>query len=125
MTDRRNVKRFIQLWVAIGAVAIVLGYGAYRAKDFARGPYIEVESPSTGASFADAFVEIKGRAGNLSYLTLDGNKIFTDESGAWSEHILLSPGYNIVQIRAEDRFGRTAAKTLELTYITNGIQEER
>jgi hypothetical protein len=125
MTDRRHVKRFIRLWVAIGAVAIVLGYGAYRAKDFVRGPYIEIESPATGTSFAEPFVEIKGTAGNISYLTLDGNKIFTDESGVWEERILLSPGYNVVQIRAEDRFGRTAVKELELTYTTNGIQEER
>lgn len=125
MTDRRQVKQLIRVWAAIGAVAIVLGYGAYRAKDFVRGPAVEIESPATGTSFSEPFIEIKGTARNISYLTLDGNKIFTDESGAWNERILLSPGYNIVQIRAEDRFGRTAATELELTYTTNGIQEER
>ncbi|MDP1625336.1 MAG: hypothetical protein Q8L64_06285 [bacterium] len=121
MTDRRYVKRAIKIWIALGAVAIVLGYGSFRAKDFVRGPAIEVISPLTASSFSDSLVEISGTARNLSFLTLDGNKIYTDESGAWKERILLSPGYNVVQIRAEDRFGRTAVEELELIYRKNGI----
>ena len=115
MTDRRKVKQMMTVWVAIGAFAIVLGYGAFRAQNLVEGPQLTVTSPQNGSSFDKPLIAISGTAKNISFLTLNGNKIFTDESGAYNEHILLSPGYNIVTIEAQDRFGRIVEKTLQLT----------
>jgi|SRR5581483_11239208 len=116
MTDRRKVKQLMKVWIAIGAVAIIVGYGAFRAKDLVAGPQISILSPANGSSVTNSAVVIKGTASNISFLTLNGNKIFTDESGSYSEKVLLSPGYNVITIEARDRFGRTKEKTLQLTY---------
>ena len=116
MTDRRKVKRLVRTWIAIGAIAVIVGYGAFRAKDLAEGPMLEVTSPADGTAVHDSLVEIRGTTKNISFLTLNGNKIFTDQSGAYDEKILLSPSYNVVTLTARDRFGRIAAKTLQLTY---------
>ena len=116
MTDRRKVKRMVSVWIALGAIAIVVGYGAFRAKNLAEGPVLAIASPTDGTATNDSLVDIQGTAKNISFLTLDGNKIFTDQTGAYDEKILLSPGYNIVTLEARDRFGRIATKTLQLTY---------
>ena len=116
MTDRRKVKRLMKIWIAIGAIVIVVGYGAFRAKDLAEGPRLEIISPLNGSSSHDALINIQGTAQNISFLTLNGNKIFTNEAGSYDEKILLSPGYNIVTLEARDRFGRTVTKELQLTY---------
>ncbi len=116
MSDRRKIKYFIKVWVALGAIAIVLGYGAYRAKDFAEGPTITVDAPQDGRVFSESLVTLSGTAHNLSFLTLNDSKIFTDESGTWSERILLSKGYNVLTLKAQDRFGRTEVNTLQLIY---------
>lgn len=116
MTDRRKVKRMLKVWIAVTAIVIVVGYGAFKAKNLAEGPRLEVSSPTNGYTSRTALVEIKGTAENISFLTLNGAKIFTDESGAYDESILLSPGYNVVTLEAKDRFGRTVTRELQLTY---------
>jgi hypothetical protein len=116
MTDRRRVKWLMKVWIAVGAVVIVVGYGAFRAKDLAEGPRLEIVSPTNGFSSHDALIDIRGTVQNISFLTLNGNKIFTNEAGTYDEKILLSPGYNIVTLEAKDRFGRTVTKELQLTY---------
>ncbi|HEU0080872.1 MAG TPA: hypothetical protein VFQ72_02515 [Candidatus Paceibacterota bacterium] len=117
MTDRRRVKRLMKIWITLGAIALVVGYGCFKAKSLAEGPRLVVESPADGSPFRDALVSVRGTAGNISFLTLNGNKIYTDESGAYSEDILLSPGYNKVTVEAQDRFGRKVTRTLQLTRI--------
>lgn len=116
MTDRRKVKRWVTIWIALAAVTLVIGYGAYRAQSLVEGPDIGITSPITGATSTKSLVEVEGFAHNISFLTLNGDKIFTDESGVFKEKVLLSPGYNIMTLEAKDRFGRTAQKTLQLIY---------
>ena len=116
MTDRRKVKQLIKLWVALGVIALIVGYGAFQAKNLVGGPKIAITSPMTGATTTESMVNITGFAHNISFLTLNGDKIFTNESGAFSEKVLLSYGYNIMTLEAKDRFGRTAQKTLQLIY---------
>ncbi len=116
MTDRRKVKRMMTVWIALAAIALVIGYGAFRAKDLAEGPQLSVTYPAEGAALSDSLVGIRGTAKNISFLTLNGNKIFTDESGAYDESILLARGYNVITLEARDRFGRVATKTLQVTY---------
>jgi hypothetical protein len=116
MTDRRRVKRLVKIWIALSAIVIVLGYGAFKAKDFVRGPKLAVLSPRDGEMLHDSLVEIKGTTNNISFLTLNDNKIFTDESGNFTEKILLSSGYNVMTVEAKDRFGRKITKTLQLMY---------
>ncbi|HEY9481238.1 MAG TPA: hypothetical protein VIR98_03360 [Candidatus Paceibacterota bacterium] len=116
MTDRRRVRRTLAAWIAIAAVALVAGYGAFRAKSLAEGPEIAITSPINGAVVHEALVEVSGTAKNISFLTLDGGKIFTDGEGAWKERVILSKGYNTVTVRADDRFGRSVSRTIEIIY---------
>lgn len=116
MTDRMKIKKMMRVWIALGAIAIILGYGAFRAKNLAEGPQLDIASPLTGSSSAESKIEVRGTTKNISFLKLNGNKIFTDELGMYKENMLLSPGYNVVTLEAWDRFGRMATKTLQLTY---------
>lgn len=116
MTDRLKVKRLLKIWVTLGVIVIILGYGIFQAKNLIAGPMIEVSSPVNGAAVGESLIEIHGTAKHISFLTLNGDKIYTDESGAFREKILLSYGYNIMTLEAKDRFGRKVTKTLQLIY---------
>ena len=95
---------------------LIVVYGAFRAKSLVEGPDIAITSPQDGAITSESLTTLSGFAHNISFLTLNGAKIFTDESGAFKERVLLSYGYNIITLEAKDRFGRTAQKTLQLIY---------
>lgn len=111
-----KVRRLLKLWVTLAFFVLLGSYATFQAHAFATGPTIAIDSPLDGGVFTESLVEVKGEAHNISFLTLNGNKIFTDESGRFNEKILLSRGYNIMTLEAKDRFGRTIAQTLQLIY---------
>jgi len=111
-----KVKRFVKIWIALAFFVFIAGYATFQAHAFVAGPTIEVSFPANGTISDVSLVTIEGNARNISFLTLNGNKIFTDESGVFSEKALLSPGYNIMKLEAQDRFGRKTSQTLQLIY---------
>jgi len=95
---------------------LIASYTYYKTKDFVRGPIVTILYPVDGSTLYDTIVEIKGEAKNISYISIDDRQIFTDESGFFVEKLLLYPGYNIISIKATDKFDRNIEKTLELIY---------
>ena len=116
MTDRLKTKRLLRIWIIIAVSTILVGYAAFQAEAFFLGPRLTIDSPLSGISTSTSLISIEGRASNISYLTLNGAKIFTDERGYFKERILLSYGYNIVTVAAIDRFDRTVTKSLQIIY---------
>lgn len=106
--------------MVIGTCALVFlavgGYGYYRSRELLRGPEISVAAPSNGESQAVPLITLRGTASNVARLDLDGNPIFTDAAGRFAETLLLSPGYNVLTFRGEDRFGRSTEKRIEVVY---------
>ena len=64
----------------------------------------------------ESLIDVAGIATNISAISLNDRPIFIDESGAFSEKLMLYPGYNIIKLRAEDKFGSTVENDLELVY---------
>jgi hypothetical protein len=116
MTNRRQIRDLIKFWIALLGLICIVGYGLWKSKDLVGGPQLAVLSPANGVLVSESLIEIRGQAKNISFLTLNDDKIFTDEAGDFSEKVLLSYGYNVMTIRAKDRFGRERVKTLELIY---------
>lgn len=107
-------KKILSVFVALFLTATVFGYGYFRAKNFLRGPVVEITTPKNGQLLASALVSVGGISKNISFLNLNGRKIFTDENGNWSEKVLASPGINIIEVSAKDRFGRDTKKTIKV-----------
>ena len=95
---------------------IVAGYSYYEMRNFLAGPKIEIISPKDGELKNQSLINIKGTAKNISKLFLNDRQIFTDEKGVFNEELLLSLGYNIIEIKAEDKFNREIKKTARVTY---------
>lgn len=109
-----------QTYIKITAVLLltlsIIGYSLFQARNLIRGPIIEIINPQNGSSLAKSLITIEGVARNISYISLNDRQIFIDEEGRFEEQLLLSYGYNIMTIKAKDKFGRNAEKTLELVY---------
>lgn len=103
--------------VAASAFFLVLiAYGLFQTKNLMLGPSLAIASPVDGAAVALNPVEVRGQAERIAFLSLNGEKIFTDENGHFSQKLLLNRGYNIIKLEAEDRFGRTIQKIINLVY---------
>jgi hypothetical protein len=91
-------------------------YALYQSRNMLKGPVLNVISPVNGARHTTSVVNVSGNAKNISYLTLNGAQIFTDENGNFSRNTILLKGYNTLAIEARDKFGRVVSKNINLIY---------
>ena len=112
----RNAKFIAGLVIILVAAFGIGGYTYLQSREFLRGPQITITSPEDGETFEESAVVIEGLAQNVAYISLNDSAIFVDSKGNFREKLLLLSGYNILTLRAEDRFGKKTEKTLELVY---------
>ncbi|MGH7249682.1 MAG: hypothetical protein ACREGC_01790, partial [Minisyncoccia bacterium] len=67
-----------------------------------------------GATVSQNVINITGNARNAVSLTLDGREISVDQNGNFNETVALLPGYNIIDIKAQDKFGYVNEKDFRL-----------
>ena len=106
--------------IKVSTLSLVLvafgGYGVYQARNMLTGPELVITTPITGTNVTDPLITLAGVAHNISSISLNDRPIFIDQKGAFSEKLLLSAGYTIMKLHAQDKFGRETQQLVELTY---------
>lgn len=103
--------------LALVLTIIVIGYAGYRMKDVLRGPRLLIKEPAAeNLPLAEPLFALSGEARRAAHLYLNDGRIFADGAGQFEEKLMLFPGYNIIKLEANDRFGRRTFRFLELTY---------
>ncbi len=108
-----NLKKF----AIVTSVLFLVFYGLFNARKLIIGPRIEILEPKTSEVETDSStITIRGRAENAAFLNLNERPIFTDTNGLFEEKLLLSEGFNTIEIRARDRFKKETEKTVMVYY---------
>ena len=111
-----NAKKIIKIaGLSIFFILIII-YAFFRSEDLIFGVKIQNVNIVDGATLADNILKITGNAKNAIKLTLNGREISIDQQGNFSETIALLGGYNIINIKAEDKFGNIDEKNYKLIY---------
>ena len=111
-----NAKKIIKIaGLSIFFILIII-YAFFVSKDLIFGVKIKNVSLVDGATFTENVIKITGNAKNAINLTLDGREISVDQAGNFNETIALLPGYNIINIKAKDKFGYVDEKNYKLIY---------
>lgn len=106
-------------WVLAGiGITIVVGYSIFVLEGFIRGPQIELATPKTGFSTTTPVITVSGQALRTSVLTLNDSPLPLDLEGNFNERIILALGYNIISVKAEDRYKRSKEERLEINLIS-------
>ena len=111
-----NPIKYLKISAVLILVLIIASYSLFQARNIIRGPIIKIHSPENGSALSESFISIEGIAKNISNISLNDRPIFIDKNGKFQETLLLSYGYNIMTVKATDKFGRKTAETLELVY---------
>lgn len=98
------------------AILFFIAYSLYQARFLILGPRVYIDSHKDGAVVSRPVITIVGRARNVSRISLNGGKIFTDKKGYWEETLIVSPGISIMTITAGDRFGRETTKSIRIIF---------
>jgi hypothetical protein len=70
------------------------------------GPIIDVTTLINGGTVSEPMIRISGIAAYTQQLIVNGKNLALSPSGFFDEKLVLNPGYNIIHIQGEDRFGK-------------------
>lgn len=87
-------------------VAGFLGLVLYNIKDMLFGTPFTVNTVADGATVDTSYVAITGTAKHAKQITINGRPISIDRQGNFSDGVILSQGYNIVEVKEKDQFGK-------------------
>ncbi len=104
----------------IGSLSIffifIVVYALFRSYDLIAGVKIKNVSIIDGATVTESVQKVSGNAKNAINLSLNGREISIDQQGNFDETIALLSGYNIVTLKALDKFGNSDEKDYKLIY---------
>jgi len=107
----KNMKWWLGIMSCV-ALFVVIGIFGYEKMCFV---WHGVKIEATLEKDADTSLSvIKGVAAKAIHLTLNGREIFIDKEGNFYEVISTQPGYSVVTLSAEDKFGKKAEKKFEI-----------
>lgn len=105
-----NLQKII---IFFGAVAVI-GLIFYNTKDLFLGAPLSIVTVKDGATVTDSFLPISGIAKHSSSVAINGRVVAVAKNGSFADGVVLSPGYNIIEIAEQDRFGKEKYKVLHL-----------
>lgn len=113
ISEPRTILKFSLVGIAFAAL---LAYAYLQGRDFIEGPQLTIISPKNGQTIASTspLVALRGTAAHIAFLTVDGLQIYTDEKGSFSRALLLPTGYSIITVKAQDKFGRSITKEVQV-----------
>lgn len=107
-----NIRKFIIVFSAF----ILVAYGLFNARNIIIGPTLELFSPDKDMETSTNLLKINGQAANVVFISINNKPIFIDTEGLFEEKLLLSPGSNIIEVKARDRFKQEIKKIVKIYY---------
>ena len=112
----KSVKKISQITALSIFFLLIFIYAFFRSHDLIFGVKIRDVNIQDGAKVIESTLRLSGNAKNATLLTLNGREISIDQAGNFEETIALYRGYNIVSIKATDKFGYSDEKNYKLIY---------
>ncbi len=116
-----NAKKILKTGLLSIFFIFIIIYAFFRSHDLIFGVKIKDVKidglpPHQGETLSKSVLNITGNAKNAINLTLNGREISVDQAGNWSETIALLVGYNIITIKARDKFDYSDEKNYQLIF---------
>jgi hypothetical protein len=112
-----NVKKIVKIASLSIFFILLVGYALFVSKDLLFGVKIKNVNLTDGATYTESVIKVTGNAKNAIKLTLNGREISINQAGDFNETIALLSGYNIINLRAEDKFGLVDEENYKLILL--------
>lgn len=100
----------------------VVFFAFNRLSALRKGPEVTLDSLVSGASIDSLITPISGTALRTRELRINGQEIFLNRDLRFEETLVLVPGFNVIEIFAEDRFGKQKTATFEIMSVQDGVK---
>jgi hypothetical protein len=112
----KNTPNFIKFSIFFLFLTLIVSYVFFNTRIFIKGPQVILSEPYDGQTLTEKLIRIKGLAQNISFISINDRTITIDEQGHFDVPFLLQDGYNVVLVKAHDKFNRQVTKKVDLVY---------
>jgi hypothetical protein len=113
---QNNAKKILKITFLSVFFLFILIFTFFNSKDLLLGVKIKKVNIINNSKVTESVFEITGLARNAKNLTLNDREISIDQKGNFRETVVLLPGYNLIEIKALDKFGNSDEKNYKLIY---------
>ena len=113
---KQDAKKKLKILFVSAFFFLIIVFIFFNSKDLVLGVKIKNVNIVDNMKVSDSILKITGVAKNAVKLSLNGREISIDQKGNFEETIALLSGYNIVNIKAQDKFGNNDEKNYKLIY---------
>lgn len=116
MTRTTSIKKFLKLGLLIGLFSFITIYSIFQTKALAKGVGLTLSGIDDGEMFEAGVLTISGKAVHAKHVSINDKELPVDEEEQFFEELVLSPGYNIITVKAEDKFSKITKNTYHVYY---------
>jgi hypothetical protein len=88
-----------------------IGYVANQIRSVLAPPFLELTEPGGDITVQGNSVVLAGQAEVGADVTINDQIVLTDRNGQFTESLILSPGVNVIEVRARNKFNRESSVT--------------
>lgn len=110
---RRSIFRIV---IIIGCVAL-FGFTLFQFRKIIEGPAIAAINVEDGQIvYSDTYM-LEAEIHNAAFIYLNGRQVYTNKESVLREQLILFEGYNLIELRVNDKFNRQQVRTYRLVYL--------
>ena len=111
-----NFKKILLTTIGIGLFVVIGIYTVMKMKDVIWGVQVTVRGVIDGETVTEPKITLEGNARNIEVLTINDRVVGVSEDGEFRDSLILSPGYNVVSIKGDDKFGKHISQEYRVVY---------
>jgi hypothetical protein len=123
MTRTINIKRYLGFGVLGALFVFIVAYSIFQTRSLAKGVDLLVNGITDGEIFEGNILKLSGQATHAKHIMINDREILVDKDDNFSEELVLSPGYNIITIEAEDKFDKKTDAIYRVFYKEDSTRE--
>ncbi|MEI6022417.1 MAG: hypothetical protein WCQ32_01060 [bacterium] len=100
--------------IGITLGVLTIGFIYHNSKDALFGAKLSVTIAPDGSTITDSTLPIEGYAPKVKSVTINQHPVAIDTAGHFKDEVLLSPGYNIIEVSTIDSFNKKTTKEYHL-----------
>lgn len=114
-------KTYSLILLALGGSCLVfLGIFVWRIAGALEGPNLHITGIENGQLLESPLINLSGSAPHSRTVSVNGKTLPSSTDGAFTDTLLLHPGFNILVVEAEDERGRKTHSTYSLVLHEEG-----
>ncbi|HAE36468.1 MAG: hypothetical protein UR85_C0005G0024 [Candidatus Nomurabacteria bacterium GW2011_GWF2_35_66] len=108
----KNIKWWLGTMSCVVLFSTIGIFALMKMSFLLKGVQVEAAIERSGT----AITYITGKAEHATHISLNGREIYIDKDGSFRESIALIPGFSVITINTEDKFGKSKEKKFQLVY---------